>query len=77
MAKATRDAYGEFLKELGHRNKDIIVLDADLSSSTKTIVFAKEFPNRFFNTGIAEQNMIGVAAGLATTGKIPFASTFA
>lgn len=77
MAKATRDAYGEILKELGHRNKDIIVLDADLSSSTKTIVFAKEFPNRFFNTGIAEQNMIGVAAGLATTGKIPFASTFA
>lgn len=77
MAKATRDAYGEILKELGHKNKDIVVLDADLSSSTKTSIFAKEFPDRFFNTGIAEQNMIGIAAGLATTGKIPFASTFA
>lgn len=77
MAKATRDAYGEILKELGHQNENIVVLDADLSSSTKTAIFAKEFPNRFFNTGIAEQNMIGIAAGLSTTGKIPFASTFA
>lgn len=74
---ATRDAYGEALKELGGINKDIVVLDADLSGSTKTSVFAKEYPNRFFNVGIAEQNLMGVAAGLATAGKVPFASTFA
>ncbi|SDZ36555.1 transketolase [Proteiniborus ethanoligenes] len=74
---ATRDAYGEALKELGKINKDIVVLDADLSGSTKTGVFAKEFPERFINVGIAEQNLIGTAAGLATTGKIPFASSFA
>lgn len=74
---ATRDAYGEALKELGIKNKDIVVLDADLSGSTKTAVFQKEFPERFFNVGIAEQNLIGTAAGLATTGKIPFASSFA
>lgn len=77
MSKATRDAYGEILKELGAENQDIVVLDADLSSSTKTKVFAEAFPDRFFNTGIAEANMIGVAAGLASCGKIPFASTFA
>lgn len=77
MSKATRDAYGEILKELGAENKDIVVLDADLSSSTKTKVFAEAFPDRFFNTGIAEANMIGVAAGLASCGKIPFVSTFA
>lgn len=77
MSKATRDAYGEILKELGAENKDIVVLDADLSSSTKTKVFAEAFPDRFFNTGIAEANMIGVTAGLASCGKIPFASTFA
>lgn len=77
MGKATRDAYGEILKELGAVNKDIVVLDADLSSSTKTKVFAEAYPDRFFNTGIAEANMIGVAAGLAGCGKIPFASTFA
>lgn len=77
MGKATRDAYGEILKRLGAVNPDIIVLDADLSSSTKTSVFAKEYKDRFFNTGIAEANMIGVAAGLASAGKIPFASTFA
>lgn len=77
MSKATRDAYGEILKELGAENKDIVVLDSDLSSSTKTKVFAEAFPDRFFNTGIAEANMIGVAAGLASCGKIPFASTFA
>ena len=77
MEKATRDAYGETLKRLGAVNPDIIVLDADLSSSTKTSVFAKEYKDRFFNTGIAEANMIGVAAGLASAGKIPFASTFA
>jgi len=74
---ATRDAYGEALKELGSINEDIVVLDADLSSSTKTSVFKKAFPDRFFNVGIAEQNLIGTAAGLATCGKIPFASTFA
>ena len=77
MAKATRDAYGEILKELGAENLKIVVLDADLSSSTKTAEFKKVFPERHFNCGIAEQNMMGVAAGFATTGKIPFASTFA
>jgi len=77
MAKATRDAYGEAFAELGAVNDDIVVLDADLSASTKTSVFKKAFPNRHFNVGIAEQNLIGVAAGLAATGKIPFASSFA
>ncbi|WP_077369805.1 transketolase family protein [Anaerosalibacter sp. Marseille-P3206] len=74
---ATREAYGEALKELGGKNKDVVVLDADLSGSTKTAVFKKEYPERFFNVGIAEQSLMGTAAGLATTGKIPFASTFA
>ncbi|SHM58312.1 transketolase [Caldanaerovirga acetigignens] len=74
---ATRDAYGEALAELGEEIKEIVVLDADLSKSTKTSVFAKKFPERFFNMGIAEQNLMGTAAGLATCGKIPFASTFA
>jgi transketolase len=74
---ATRDAYGEALKELGELNKNVVVLDADLSGSTKTSVFAKSYPHRFFNVGIAEQNLMGTAAGLATAGKIPFASTFA
>lgn len=74
---ATRDAYGEALKELGAVNNDVVVLDADLSKSTKTSVFAKAFPERHLNMGIAEQNMIGTAAGLAAAGKIPFASTFA
>src|SRR4030065_2551742 len=75
--KATREAYGETLLELGRRRKDIVVLDADLSGSTKTGKFAKEFPDRFFNMGVAEQDMIGTAAGLSLTGKVPFASTFA
>jgi transketolase len=75
--KATRDAYGETLTELGAENKDIVVLDADLSGSTKTSVFGKKFPERFFNMGIAEANMVGTAAGLAAAGKIPFVSTFA
>lgn len=74
---ATRDAYGEVLAELGETNKDVVVLDADLSGSTKTAIFAKKFPERFFNMGIAEQDMMGTAAGLASSGKIPFASTFA
>jgi transketolase len=74
---ATRDAYGETLVKLGAQNKDIVVLDADLSGSTKTAVFAKKFPERFFNMGIAEANMVGTAAGLAAAGKIPFVSTFA
>ncbi len=78
MAKrATREAYGKALVELGEKNKDIIVLDADLSGSTKTAKFGEKFPKRFFNAGIAEGNMMGVAAGLATTGKVVFASTFA
>ncbi|OGI18424.1 MAG: transketolase [Candidatus Melainabacteria bacterium RIFCSPHIGHO2_02_FULL_34_12] len=74
---ATRVAYGKTLAELGKENPNIVVLDADLSGSTQTKFFAKEFPDRFFNMGVAEQNMIGVAAGLASTGKIPFASSFA
>jgi transketolase len=74
---ATREAYGEALKELGKVNKDVVVLDADLSKSTKTATFKKEFPDRFFNVGIAEQNLIGTSAGLAAAGKIPFASSFA
>lgn len=74
---ATRQSYGEALKDLGYKNENVVVLDADLASATKTGIFAKEFPNRFFDMGIAEQNMIGTAAGLATCGKIPYASTFA
>ena len=74
---ATRDAYGEALAELGAENGNIVALDADLSGSTKTGVFAKKFPDRFFNMGIAEANMVGTAAGLAAAGKIPFVSTFA
>jgi len=74
---ATRDAYGKVLVELGKENKNIVVLDADLSGSTRTGWFAKEFPDRFFNAGIAEQNMIGLASGLAVSGKTAFASTFA
>jgi transketolase len=74
---STRDAYGLKLVELGKKNPDIVVLDADLSKSTMTHYFAKEFPSRFFDCGIAEQNMVTIAAGLASSGKIPFASTFA
>jgi transketolase len=74
---ATRDAYGKALVKLGEINKDVVVLDADLSKSTKTADFQKVFPERFFNMGIAEQNLMGVAAGFAAAGKIPFASTFA
>ncbi|RDV82126.1 transketolase family protein [Ammonifex thiophilus] len=74
---ATRDAYGKALVELGEERPEIVVLDADLAKSTKTILFKKRFPERFFDFGVAEQNMFGVAAGLAAAGKIPFCSTFA
>lgn len=74
---ATRVAYGKSLVELAKLNQDIVVLDADLSSSTQTKFFAKEFPERFFNMGIAEANMVSTAAGLAKAGKIPFVSSFA
>lgn len=78
MAKiATRDAYGKTLAQIGSEDERIVVLDADLSGSTKTKVFAKEFPQRFFNIGIAETDMMSTAAGLAAAGKIPFVSTFA
>ena len=75
--KATRQSYGEKLAELGEKNKDIIVLDADLSAATKTSIFAKKFPERFFDMGIAEQDMMSTAAGMSTFGKIPYVSTFA
>jgi len=74
---SVREAYGKALLELGMENHDVVVLDADLSRSTMTALFAREFPERFFECGIAEQNMIGIAAGMAASGKIPFASTFA
>lgn len=75
--KATRQSYGESLEILGEKNKNIVVLDADLSSATKTNMFAKKYPDRFFDMGIAEANMVGVAAGMASCGKIPYISTFA
>ena len=74
---SVREAYGKALLELGMENQDVVALDSDLSRSTMTSFFAREFPERFFECGIAEQNMIGIAAGLAAAGKIPFASTFA
>ena len=77
VKKATRQSYGEALLELGKENKNVVVFDADLSTATKTNLFAKEFPDRFFDMGIAEQNMISTAAGIATCGKIAYASTFA
>ena len=77
IKKATRESYGEALKELAEEYKDLIVLDADLAAATKTGIFKKAYPDRFFDCGIAEANMMGVAAGLAACGKIPFASTFA
>ena len=75
--RATRDAYGTALVTLGKENRDVVVLDADLSKSTKTYDFSRAYPERFFNMGIAEQNLMAVAAGLARENKIPFASTFA
>ena len=77
IKKATRQSYGEALLELGKENENVVVLDADLSTATKTILFAKEFPNRFFDMGIAEQDMLATAAGFSTCGKIPYVSTFA
>ena len=78
MAEAsTRETYGRTLVELGRQNKDIVVLDADLSSSTMTKFFSQEFPDRFFDCGLTEQNMVGIAAGLAASGKIVFVSSFA
>lgn len=77
MGKATRESYGEALIQIGHENENIVVLDADLSKSTKTNGFKTEFPDRFFNAGIAEQNLMGMAAGMSNIGLIPFASTFA
>ena len=77
ITKATRESYGEKLAELGEKNKEIVVLDADLSGATKTSIFAKKFPERFFDMGISEQDMMSTAAGLATFGKIPYASSFA
>ncbi len=75
--KATRQSYGEALEELGNENENVVVLDADLSAATKTSIFAKKFPERFFDIGIAEANMVGIAAGMASCGKIPYISTFA
>ena len=77
IKKATRESYGETLKELAEEYENLVVLDADLAAATKTAIFKKAYPERFFDCGIAEANMMGVAAGLATCGKIPFASTFA
>lgn len=77
IKKATRESYGEALRDLADEYKDLVVLDADLASATKTAIFKKAHPDRFFDCGIAEANMMGVAAGLAACGKIPFASTFA
>ena len=77
MKIATRDSYGNALAELGTEHDNVVVLDADLAAATKTGIFKKAHPDRFIDCGIAESNMIGVAAGLATTGKVPFASSFA
>ncbi len=75
--KATRQSYGEALVELGRKNENVVVFDADLSTATKTAMFAKEFSDRFFDMGIAEQDMMSTAAGMSTCGKIPYVSTFA
>ena len=77
VKKAIRDVYGDTLAQLGRENPDIVALDADVGSSSKSIVFGKEFPKRYFNVGVAEANMVAMAAGLATAGKVPFANTFA
>jgi transketolase len=77
LGLATREAFGKALVELGHQNKDVVVCDADLSKSTYTAAFAKEFPDRFVECGIAEANMVAIGSGLASSGKIPFVSSFA
>lgn len=77
IKKATRESYGEALRDLANEYENLVVLDADLAAATKTGIFKKAYPERFFDCGIAEANMMGVAAGLASCGKIPFASTFA
>lgn len=77
MGKAIRDIYGEYLKEKGKTDERIVVLDADVSGSTKSAIFGKEFPERFYNCGISEYAMVGMAAGMAKSGKIPFVNTFA
>jgi transketolase len=77
LGRATRDAYGDALKELGAAHPDIVVLDADLAKSTRSWTFGAEFPDRFFNIGIQEANMVGMAGGLAMSGKVPFISSFA
>ena len=77
LGKATRDAYGETIVEIGKMNADVVVLDADLSKATKSVFFSEKFPERFFNVGIQEANLVGVAVGLASCGKIPFISSFA
>jgi transketolase len=77
LGKATRDAYGETLRELGKQHNEIVVLDADLAKSTKSFAFGEAFPDRFFNVGIQEANMVGMAGGLASAGKVPFISSFA
>src|SRR5450755_2403393 len=76
MGMATREAFGKTLAKLGAENKDIVVCDADLSKSTYTSFFAKDFPDRFFECGIAESDMVSIGAGLASAGKIPFVSSF-
>src|SRR5512141_1041983 len=76
MGAATREAFGRALVELGRENKDVVVCDADLTKSTMTTYFAKEFPERFFECGIAEANMVAIGSGLAAAGKIPFVSSF-
>ena len=77
VKKSVREAFGKELVELGQKNANIVALDADLSCSTQTKLFAKEFPDRFFDMGIAEQDMLSTAAGMSTCGKIPYVSTFA
>lgn len=77
LGKATRDAYGEALKELGAQHEEIVVLDADLAKSTKSFAFGEAYPDRFFNVGIQEANMVGMAGGLASSGKVPFVHSFA
>jgi len=77
MGKATRDAFGEALRELGRENPNIVVMDGDVNNSTRTEYFAKEFPDRFWNVGIAESNLVSIAGGLAACGKTPFIASFA